>query len=182
MEALEIAAIVNVVNLYPVAVDTQMWALFDHVFTENVHVDFGWPAVWDELGTLKLAFDAIHAPFAATQHATRGHHVVVDGDRATCLSYVLGRFIREVPGGGNMFESAGWYDDALVRTPAGWRIGRRTCRMLWWGGNPAVLQTSPAVPVEPMLDSLVAEARAARLDHLRSLERQMGRAAPMPRE
>jgi hypothetical protein len=170
MEALEIAAITNVINLYPLAVDTQSWALFDRVFTEDIQCDFGGPAVWNDRASLKLAFDAIHAPFAATQHATRGHHVAVDGDRATCLSYVLGRFIRDVPGG-NMFESAGWYDDALIRTPEGWRISRRVCRMLWWGGNPAVLQTSPDVPVEPMLDSLVAEARAGRLGHLQALER-----------
>jgi hypothetical protein len=174
MEASEIAAIVNVINLYPVAVDTQSWALFDHVFTEDIHCDFGGPAVWNDRASLKQAFDAIHAPFAATQHATRGHHVAVGGDHATCLSYVLGRFIREVPDGGNMFESAGWYDDELVRTAAGWRISRRVCRMLWWGGNPAVLQTSPDVPVEPMLDSLVAEARAGRLGHLQALERQLG--------
>jgi len=168
MPAAEIAAIVNVVNLYPVAVDTQSWQLFDHVFTEDAHVDFGAPAVWNDLPSLKAAFDMIHAPFAATQHATRGHHVAVDGDRATCLSYVLGRFIRDVPGG-NMFESAGWYDDALVRTAAGWRISRRVCRMLWWGGNPAVLQTSPDVPVEPVLDSLVAEGKAGRIGHLEAL-------------
>ena len=115
MDSVEIAAITNVVNLYPVAVDTQSWELLDHVFTPDCYVDFGAPAVWTERASLKLAFDMIHAPFAATQHATRGHHVAVDGERATCLSYVLGRFIRDVPGG-NMFESAGWYDDELVRT------------------------------------------------------------------
>ena len=173
MDSVEIAAITNVVNLYPVAVDTQSWELFDHVFTPDCYVDFGAPAVWTERASLKLAFDMIHAPFAATQHATRGHHVAVDGARATCLSYVLGRFIRDVPGG-NMFESAGWYDDELVRTAAGWRIARRTCRMLWWGGNPAVLQTSPDVPVQPVLDSLMAEGKAGRLAHLEALKRKLG--------
>lgn len=174
MDGQEVAAIVNVINLYPVAVDTQTWRLFDHVFTEDVHADFGGPARWGDLASLKQAFDAIHAPFAATQHATRGHHVAVDDERATCLSYVLGRFIREVPSGGNMFESAGWYDDELVRTPAGWRISKRVCRMLWWGGNPAVLLTSPDVHIEHLLDSLVAEAKAGRLGHLKSLERLLG--------
>jgi hypothetical protein len=111
----------------------------------------------------------IHAPFEATQHATRGHHVAVDGDRATCLSYVHARFIRQVPAGGNMFESSGWYDDELVRTPAGWRISKRSCRMVWWGGNPAVLETAPEVKVEQVLDSLRAEAAAGRLGHLRRL-------------
>jgi len=174
MDAGEIAAIVNLINLYPIAVDTQSWHLFDVVFTSEVHADFGGPAKWDDLASLKQAFDMIHAPFAATQHATRGHHVAIDGDRATCLSYVHGRFIREVPQGGNMFESSGWYDDELIRTGSGWRIGRRICRMLWWGGNPAVLQTSPDVPVEHVLDSLSAEAKAGRISHLQTVRRLAG--------
>lgn len=171
MDASEVAAVINTVNLYPIAVDTQRWELFDRVFTEDVHADFGGQAVWDGLGPLKQAFDMIHAPFAATQHATRGHHVAGEGDRATCLSYVHGRFIREVPEGGNMFESSGWYDDILVRTEGGWRIARRVCRMLWWGGNPAVLETAPGVKVEQVLDSLRAEAQAGRIGHLKTLER-----------
>ena len=97
------SAIINLVNLYPVAVDTQRWALFDHVFTHDVVADFGGPAAWTDLATLKQAFAAIHAPFDCTQHVTTNHHVALDGDRATCLSYVHGRFFRDVDGG-RMFE------------------------------------------------------------------------------
>jgi hypothetical protein len=168
----EIAEIVNLINLYPIAVDTQRWELFDQVFTDDVHADFGGAAVWDGLAPLKEIFAIIHAPFRATQHATRGHHVAVQGDTATCLSYVHGRFIREVAEGGNMFESSGWYDDALVRTPEGWRISRRICRSLWWGGNPAVLETAPGVKVEHVLDSLKLEADAHRLGHVSALLRE----------
>ena len=173
MDARQIAEIVNVINLYPIAVDSLQWQLFDHIFTQDAHADFGGQAVWDGLAPLKEAFEAIHAPFDATQHATRGHHVAIDGDRATCLSYVHGRFIRTVPQGGSMFESTGWYDDALVHTGDGWRISSRTCRMLWWGGNPAVLETTPGVKVEQVLDSLSAEVRAGRVGHLRALVAQL---------
>lgn len=169
MDSPEIAAIVNVVNLYPIAVDSQRWELFDGVFTEDAKTDFGGPAVFEGREAIKQVFDAIHAPFEATQHATRGHHVAVDGDRATCLSYVHARFIRTVGEGGNMFESAGWYDDRLVRTPDGWRISLRTCRTLWSGGNPAVLQTTPDVHVEQVFDSLRGEAAAGRVGHIAAL-------------
>ena len=165
----DIAEIVNLINFYPIAVDSQRWELFDRIFTPDVEADFGGPAVWRGLAPLKTAFEAIHAPFASTQHATRGHHVIVDGDSATSLSYVHGRFIREMPEGGNMFESSGWYDDALVRTPAGWRIARRGCRTQWWGGNPAVLQTSSDANVEHELASLRAEVRARQVGHFHSL-------------
>lgn len=169
MNGQDIAAVVNVVNLYPIAVDSLQWSLFDRTFTDDVHMDFGGQAVWDGLEPIKQVFDIIHRPFKATQHATRGHHVAVDGDRATCLSYVHGRFVRDVAEGGNMFESTGWYDDALVRTADGWRISSRSCRMLWWGGNPAVLQTSPDVNVEHVLDALSVEAKAGRIGHFNAM-------------
>jgi ketosteroid isomerase-like protein len=161
----DIAEIVNVINLYPIAVDSQQWHLFDRIFTDDIRADFGGPAVWSGLAPLKQAFEAIHAPFASTQHATRGHHVAVDGDTATCLSYVHAHFIRDMGEGGNMFESIGWYDDGLVRTAAGWRIARRACRTQWSGGNPAVLQTTPDVHVDPVFNSLRDEARAGRIVH-----------------
>ena len=170
MAAEQIAEIVNLINYYPIAVDSQQWHLFDRIFTDDVEADFGGPAQWHGLVRLKQAFAAIHAPFASTQHATRGHHVALEGtDAATCLSYVHGRFIRDMPEGGNMFESIGWYDDGLVRTAAGWRIAHRTCRTQWCGGNPAVLQTTPDVPVEHALNSLRDEAQAGRIGHFQAL-------------
>jgi len=180
MTGQDIASIVNVVNLYPIAVDSLQWSLFDQVFTPDACVDFGGAAVWNDLASLRLAFEAIHAPFTATQHATRGHHVNVDGDHATCLSYVHGRFIREVGEGGNMFESTGWYDDRLLRTDLGWRICRRTCRTVWWGGNPQVLQTAPEVHVEHQLDALSVEVREGRIGHFAALPGvELGAAQPI---
>jgi ketosteroid isomerase-like protein len=169
MEGQDIAAVVNVINLYAIGVDTRQWRLFDQVFTEDAVTDFGGPAVFSGLATIKQLFEAIHAPFDATQHATRGHHVTVSEDGATCLSYVHARFLRNVGEGGNMFESSGWYDDRLVRTEAGWRIAHRTCRTLWSGGNPAVLQTTPDVHVESVFDALHIDARKGRLGHLAAI-------------
>lgn len=163
MRAEEIASVVNVVNLYAAALDCQRWELFDQVFTADVQADFGGPAPWPDLAALKRDFAAIHAPFDATMHVTTNHHVAGAGDQASCLSYVVGRFIRKLPEGGDTFESGGWYDDRLVRTADGWRIKVRSCRMVWWSGNPAVLQTTDAVPAEPQLCSLRAEAQGRRI-------------------
>lgn len=165
----DIVAIMNVVNLYPVAVDTLQWSLFDQAFTEDCIVDFGGPALFEGLEPLKAAFEAIHRPFKATQHFTSNHQVAVSGDAATCLSYVRGVFVREMKQGGNMFESTGWYDDTLVRTPNGWRIVRRACRMSWWGGNGDVIRTSPEAGPPGTTDALSAEAHAGRLAHLNAL-------------
>jgi hypothetical protein len=166
MHSEDIVAIINVINLYPVAVDTRRWDLFDKVFTVDIQTDFGGPAAWKDLAALKRDFETIHRPFEATMHVTTNHQVVVSADRANCISYVHGRFIRKVPEGGNMFESVGWYDDILVRTPAGWRIKKRSCRSVWAGGNPVVLQTMPGVSGEMKLDSLSHEAAAGNLAYL----------------
>jgi hypothetical protein len=165
----DIAEIVNVVNLYPVAVDTQQWALFDRVFTDDIAADFGGAAVWNDLRSFKAAFEAIHLPFESTQHVTTNHQVALNGSKASCLSYVHGRFIRTVPSGGNMFESTGWYDDSLVKVSGGWRIQKRVCRMQWWGGNPAVLETVPGVKVEQVVHSLRSEAGARNIAHVTNL-------------
>jgi hypothetical protein len=134
-----------------------------------VHTEFGGPAAWNDLTSLKRDFALVHRPFEATQHVTTNHQVVVNGDRANCLSYVHGRFIRHVPEGGHMFESAGWYDDLLVRRPSGWRIKSRSCRTIWSGGNPLVLQTMPGVTGEQKLDSLSREAAAGRISYLNAI-------------
>lgn len=165
----DIVEIINTINLYTFAVDSQNWDLFDHAFTPDVHADFGGPAQWHDLASLKRDFAAIHSPFKATQHTTGNHRVLVDGDRAHCLSYVRAMFVREVPEGGNHFEAAGWYDDVLVRTAAGWRIKKRTNRSLWAGGNSRVMQTMPGVTAELEHVTLKDEVAAGRVDYFNAL-------------
>ena len=158
MSSGDIIDVINVINLYPIAVDSLRFDLFDQIFTPDIQIDFGGPAAWENLEALKSAFEAIHRPFDATMHVTTNHQVFVDGDRASCISYVHGRFIRQLPEGGNTFESGGWYDDILVRTPAGWRIRARSCRSVWGAGNPVVLQTVPGVSGDQTFTSLSRDA------------------------
>ena len=161
--------IVNLINLYAIAVDSRQWGLFDQVFTADAVTDFGGGAAFSGLETIRTVFAAIHDPFDSTLHVTTNHHVRVDGAAATCLSYVHGRFVRDVGEGGSMFESTGWYDDALVLTGEGWRIGIRRCRTVWWGGNPRVLQTDPNVHVETVLNALHRDAGAGEVGHIAHL-------------
>jgi len=169
MHSDDIVEVINVINLYPVGVDTRRWDLFDRIFTQNAQTDFGGLARWTDLSSLKRDFEIVHHPFEATLHVTTNHQVIVNDDRANCLSYVHGRFIRQLPEGGNMFESVGWYDDLLVRTPTGWRISMRSCRTVWSGGNPMVLQTVPGVTGSQKLDSLCREAAGGRIAYLNAL-------------
>lgn len=154
----DIPAIVNVINLYGLAMDTQRWDLFDRIFTSNVEVDFGPGSQWSERAAFKADFGAYHAPFDSTQHIMTNHVVEADGDRATAFTYGLWRLIRRGVESGDFWEGTGWYDDELVRTADGWRISRRACRVVWWGGNPIVNQPIPGVSFEGKHHALKAEA------------------------
>lgn len=163
MESNDHSAIVNLINLYPIAVDSHRYELFDRIFTEDIRCDFGGGAAFTDRATLKSVFKDIHAGFAATQHITSGHAIVLNGDKANCLSYVQGFFRRALNDGEALFFSNGWYDDALVRTADGWRIGYRNSRMVSYGGDIRVMQAMPDVDTNYVLSALFAEADAGQL-------------------
>lgn len=158
-----IADVVNVVNLYAAALDSQRYGLFEQVFTEDAKVDFGGGVVFPDRATLMAAFDTIHAAFSATQHATSGHVVLFDAGGAKCFSYVHARFRRMIDGVDCLFDSTGWYDDRLVETADGWRIALRASRMVSWTGNIRVMQAMEEASADFPLASLFVEAREGRV-------------------
>lgn len=165
--------IIQLINLYGLAVDTQRWQLFDLIFAENVGADFGPGVRWAGLAQFKSDFAAFHAPFDATQHVMTNHLVRVQGDTAHAFTYGAWRLIRHAAanketGAGPLWDGTGWYDDILARTDSGWRVARRVCRVVWFTGNPRVKDTLPGVRFEDSTDSLHDAAREARLNFLAS--------------
>jgi hypothetical protein len=133
------AAIIEVLNLYGFALDARQWDLFDLCFTEDVEAVFG-PAGagWHGLGEFKRSFGEFHATLDNHQHTMMGHLVHVVGDKAYAFSYGNWLLVRNAAKDGPNWLGTGWYDDELVRTPQGWRIKKRVCRLLSWTGNPSV--------------------------------------------
>ncbi|GJF33405.1 hypothetical protein KNE206_61050 [Kitasatospora sp. NE20-6] len=133
------AAVIEVLNLYGLALDAHRWDLFDRVFTEDVTAEFG-PAgaAWTGLAEFKRSFAEFHLQLDSHQHTMMGHLVHIDGDTAYAFSYGNWLLVREAAEGGPSWSGTGWYDDELVRTDGGWRIRRRVCRLMAWSGNPLV--------------------------------------------
>lgn len=50
-----------------------------------------------------------------------------------------------------------------MRTPGGWRIARRVCRITWWTGNPRVNETIPGLKFDLATYVLRHEAGAGRV-------------------
>ena len=166
--------IIQVVNLYGLAVDTQRWDLFDQVFTEHVDADFGPGVHWTDLARFKADFAAFHDPFDATQHVMTNHNVRVQGEVAHALTYGAWRLVRKAAVGGPLWDGTGWYDDELVLGHAGWRIRKRVCRVVWWTGNPRVKETLPGVVFEDIRDALRSEGAAGRLGFLNAVDARQG--------
>jgi hypothetical protein len=169
MSEKDILEIVHIINLYGVAVDTQRFDLFDRIFTADVDAHYSESAHWRDIGTLKRDFTDYHDPFDGTQHSMSNHVVHVDGDSAQTITYAHWRLIRSGVPGGEFWEGNGWYDDQLVRTGAGWRIGKRRCHIIWWGGNPLVNQTTPGVHFELPVTSLRARNKAGEVPYMKAI-------------
>ena len=164
-------SIIHIVNLYGLAVDSQSWQLFDRIFTKDVEADFSETAHWRDLASFKSDFDAFHSIFDSTQHAMMGHLVDVSGDGAHAFTYGMWRLIRNGVEGGDFWEGTGWYDDELVREGQRWLISRRTCKVVWHGGNPRVQETIPGVRFVLHPVAVRQEAEAGRIPYLNGIRR-----------
>src|SRR5260221_267988 len=45
----DVMAITKVINLYGLGMDTQRWDMFDRLFTDDVHADYGEGSHWQDL-------------------------------------------------------------------------------------------------------------------------------------
>jgi hypothetical protein len=142
--------IIEVINLYGVALDSHAWDLLDDVFTADVVADFG-PAgaLWKSCDALKFAFKDFHETLTNHMHTMMGTCVHIEGDKACALTYGDWLLSRDSAEGGPDWVGRGWYDDELVRTPRGWRISHRVCRLISWTGNVNVPQ--PAHEQRPVM-------------------------------
>jgi len=166
--------IIEKINLYALALDSQRWDLFDRIFTEHCHADYGSTALWTDRVQFKTDFAAFHAPFDATQHMMMNHQVaILDTGHAHSLTYGSWRLLRHAAadddGNGPLWDGTGWYDDVWARTHGGWRIARRTCRMTWSAGNPKVKETLAGVTFDQDLASLKDEAASGRVLFLNAI-------------
>jgi hypothetical protein len=165
--------IVDVINLYALAVDTQRWDLFDQVFTADVHADYPTGLMWRDLETFKRDFALIHDALDGTMHVMTNHKSALMAKQANSITYGPYRLIRHIPaGGGEFWEAGGWYDDHLINTPDGWRIKMRKARVCWWDGNPLVLAPLPnGAATQQARLSLRGETNAGRINYVKAVSR-----------
>ncbi len=126
MSADEVAA---VLVRYATGIDRRDWALFRTCFTDDCELDYGDIGSWRGVEEVTTWMADTHEPCGHTLHRITNVAVEPDGDdRATARSYVDALVMGAAGAGG--VHAAGFYDDELTRTVAGWRIARRRYTMV----------------------------------------------------
>ena len=115
---------------YAWMVDQRKWELMDSVFAPGATIDYtstgGRKGPYRE--TLEW-LDRALSPWPTNLHFITNLAVEISGDRARSRCYFLAPMERARPDGSQeVITNAGYYLDALVQTPSGWRIAERVCQ------------------------------------------------------
>ncbi|MDG4668597.1 nuclear transport factor 2 family protein [Mycobacterium sp. 236(2023)] len=113
----------DVLVRYATGIDSRDWPLFRTVFTDDCELDYGDIGVWHGVDAVVDFMVAAHDMAGHTLHRITNQTATVDGDTATARAYVDALIMSQDNTSG--VNAAGFYDDELVRTDAGWRIRRR---------------------------------------------------------
>jgi SnoaL-like domain len=128
---------------YGYALDTRNWALFVSLFDDQVDADFsafGIPrASLSGEGIAALTKPAFARAGLASQQLYSVNNITVDGDHATCFSYLSGfHEIKDTPGG-DTFELRAAYYDELIRRNGVWKIKAIRLQVISARGNFALV-------------------------------------------
>jgi SnoaL-like domain len=139
------AAITDVVTGFAVALDTRNWELLRSCLADSVEVDYP-----DSVGVATFAADDLvttaqrfFGQLDATLHVSANHHIVIDGDRAACVSTLLAAHFLASAGDQPIQRQVGYYTNHLERHD-GWRIRRTEQHQSWTEGNPDVFAQAAA--------------------------------------
>jgi hypothetical protein len=144
------AQIGDVLIRYATGIDSKDWPLLRSCWADEVDVDYGDLGRFTDPDALTDLMAQIHGGMGATYHRMSNFVIAIDdadGDRATVRSYVHAVLMLAPDDADNWIDVIGHYDDEFVRTPGGWRIGRRTSRTarMLTGGAEARAATAAGV-------------------------------------
>jgi len=128
------ADISDVVIRYATGIDMRDWDLYRSCFTDEIDVET------DKSMHLKAdewvaKVRRLISGFKATQHISSNHVITVNGDEATCVSYLQAQHYLPSETGSNCITFGGYYVNALVRVSNVWKIRKCRVTFTWNDGN-----------------------------------------------
>lgn len=113
---------------YASGIDRRDWKLLRSCFTDDCVADYGDVGRWSSGDEITEWMRTTHEPLGHTLHRITNQAVSTDGEAVEARSYV--DVIALGPGNVGGVQAAGFYDDVLVRTDAGWKIAKRRYTMV----------------------------------------------------
>jgi len=126
---LDRAAISDVVIKYATALDQRNWTLLRSILIDPVHIDYSsfFPAADMVLPADEwVARVGQLSRFYATQHLSTNHVHRIDGDEASCVSYMQAAHFLKRDDHDYACFLYGHYTSLLTRTDTGWKIRKLT--------------------------------------------------------
>jgi hypothetical protein len=138
------AEISDVVNRYATGIDRRDWGLYRSIFADEADFDF---TTWSGGEPRRLKGDDWVAGvrdalsgFDATQHLSTNHVHTIEGDVATCVSYMIALHYLVIDGDRQMQGLGGYYTNKLRRGAGGWTIHACTLTVTWEMGDRGLFQ------------------------------------------
>ena len=111
---------------YTHAIDRRDWDALDGVFTPDAHIDYSaMGGAAGGLAEIKEFLAGAMPMFENSQHLLGSSVVDIDGDTATARTICHNPMVLHGGDDPHLLVCGLWYQDKLVRTPAGWRIAER---------------------------------------------------------
>jgi hypothetical protein len=138
------AEISDVVNRYATGVDRRDWALYRSIFADEVELDFtswsgGEPRRLSADGWVASVRDALSG-FDATEHISSNHVHTIEGETATCVSYMVALHYLVQDEKRLMRVLGGFYTNRLRREAGAWKIHACTLTVTWQMGDRGLFQ------------------------------------------
>ncbi|MBT3312054.1 MAG: nuclear transport factor 2 family protein [Desulfobacterales bacterium] len=134
----------DTVNRYATGVDMRDWALYRSCFTEEIEMNFkSWSGKDPQKFPVDEWVDTVRGTlsgFESTQHISSNHVTTIDGDNATCVSYMQAQHYLPNDLCDNTCTLGGYYTNELIKTSKGWKICRCKFTVLWRTGDPRIFE------------------------------------------
>ena len=116
--------VADVLVAYATGIDRRDWDLLRRCFTADCDANYGDIGAWHGADEITEWMRQTHEPCGPTLHRISNIAVTAgEGDAVTARAYVDALVM--LADGVTGFRAAGYYDDELVETGAGWQIARR---------------------------------------------------------
>ncbi|RPI16906.1 MAG: nuclear transport factor 2 family protein [Ignavibacteriae bacterium] len=135
----EITKIIDTVNSIFFTADRRNWESCLSLFIDEPEIDYssfsGNPSAKMKASELINTWKNFLPGFDSTLHYITNHKVIMNGNNASCYSYLTALHVIKNAEGGESWTLYGTYYHELVKTESGWKISKMQLNFIHHEGN-----------------------------------------------